>query len=115
MTVPSETPLSVITIVHPAGSCRYPACKSSFFDSGVKLCVFNRPSDSGRVDDIGSRKERICEIVGAGGGNDEDAGEGKRVKVSDGGRIGGLRDCLSSVRINYDSINLVRRLHTPSR
>jgi len=92
MSLPSATPLSVMSTVQPAGSCRYPACRSSFLDSGVKVEVFNSGRERGRVTDSGRSSDIIWESVGCG--SEEEEGEGKHVRVRDSGRIGGLRDCL---------------------
>ena len=45
----------------------------------------------------GRRNDMTWEIVGGGGGEEYEGG--KHVRVRDGGRIGGLRDCL---RVEYD-------------
>jgi len=52
---------------------------------------------SGRVDEVGKRREKIWESVGrrwTSTGPEGGGGEGKWEMVRDGGKTGGVRDCL---------------------
>jgi len=51
---------------------------------------------SGRVDEVGKRREKIWESVGrrwTSTGPEGGGGEGKWEMVRDGGKTGGVRDC----------------------
>lgn len=95
MTSPSAMPLSVTRTIHPRGNCKYPACRSSFLDSGVNAEVFSNERERGSVSDRGRMSDTTWESVGHGGEVEVcELGEGKHVRVRDRGKIGGLRDCL---------------------
>jgi len=69
----------------------------------VKAEVFSSGRERGKVRASGRRSDRMWESVGDGGGEEATRaeGQGKRVRVRDGGRIGGLRDCLQRVEQKF--------------